>query len=353
MPPTVPRDYLERLDRAVELVRGGASQLEAARACGISQGRLSEYLRGVVGREDIQRYVERCQRIRERRQLESELGRLRRACQDVIRRAYRNVCRNARLDLAFPCRAVFLDDLHVPFTDWDVVRAVIEREGGADCLIMFEAVNFDAFSRFDQTYLSDPSQEETIAAGLFELLAGSFGKVVCGQSNHMLRPIKRITRELRPEEQEYVLQRLLTVYDRMEDLGIARIDSPMIQIGDAVFGHYDRSLLTPGATVRRMRERVEAYADQFGFRLPVRAYFTGHTHRVSQTPVFGGSGYLYEAGCATHLPPYSLDHARSGPWGGYRMACGYGVAQFDRHGRIDLTESRVVHLGWARLPGSS
>jgi len=32
------------------------------------------------------------------------------------------------------------------------------------------------------------------------------------------------------------------------------------------------------------------------------------------------------------------------------MACGYGRAVFDEKGRLDLTESRSVHLGWIRLP---
>lgn len=48
--------------------------------------------------------------------------------------------------------------------------------------------------------------------------------------------------------------------------------------------------------------------------------------------------------------PYALDHARGGPWSEIRMACGYWLAVFDANGRIDLTESRAVHLGWARLP---
>lgn len=99
-----------------------------------------------------------------------------------------------------------------------------------------------------------------------------------------------------------------------------------------------------------LASRVGAYDDVFGWTADVRAVFTGHTHRVTMTPFRGGRGYQYEVGCSTFLPPYALDHARGGPWSEIRMACGYGLAVFDADGRIDLTESRAVHLGWARLP---
>lgn len=336
-----PPDYLDRLQRAAEMVRGGMTQTEAARECGVAQGNLSLFLRG--------KYVQRepPPKTETPKQL---LDRLRAECADVVRRAYAGVTTNCAIPAKFPCRVIFLDDLHVPFTDWEIIERVIEREAGADYLVSHEIINFDGFARFDQTYLSDPDAEERTALALLERLRQHFGTVVCGTSNHMQRPEKLIARALRPEQQEYVLQRLRTVFEGIASLGIIQIASPILQIGDAIFGHYDRSLITPGATPARMRARVAAYDDVFGWNANVRAVFTGHTHRVTMTPFRGGRGYQYEVGCSTFLPPYALDHARGGPWSEIRMACGYGLAEFDSDGRIDLTESRAVHLGWARLP---
>ena len=318
------------------MVREGCTQTEAALACGVSQGRLSEYLRGLWPAGNG-----------------PSLRRFEAECREIVRRAYRGLSRDARIRARFPCRVVFLDDLHVPFTDSSVVEEVVRREAGADYLVTFEVATFDAFSRFDQTYLDEPAAEQTLAARLLTELAGHFGEVVCGTSNHMDRPEKGIVRNLRPEQQEYVLANLRDVYAAIREAGIRHVASPFIQIGDAIFAHFDRTLGTPGATPQELLKRVRSHHDVYGLSADPAACFTGHTHRVAQVPMEGGKGYLYEVGCGTYLPPYVLRSTRGGKIRNYRMACGYGVAVFDSRGRIDLTESRAVHLGWARLPDAA
>ena len=337
MPNTTPPDYGERLRRASALVdEHGLTLTEASTAAGVSLGRLSEYRRGLYTPPD---------------ELEREISHLRAKCNTILRKAYKGQVSDGLFKAKFPCRVIFFDDLHAPFTDTDALKKVIERERGADILVTFETINFDAFARFDQTYLSDPELDEDAGLALLRMLKGAFGTVVAGTSNHVKRPEKALAKLLRPEQQEYFLNRVRRFADVAAELGIVSVDGSLVQIGDAVFCHYDRAMVTPGKTPERALHRIRAYGDLFGLKGEVRAVFTGHTHRVSQTPMAGGQGYLYEVGCGTYVPPYALDHAKGGGWAGYRMATGYGVAVFDSRGRIDLTESRAVHLGWARLPG--
>ncbi len=336
MPYPTPSGYGERLRMACELIESkGITLTEAAQTVGVSAGRLSEYRRGLYTPPD---------------ELEKDFVSLRKRCDAILARAYRHHSPDGRFKPKFPCRVVFFDDLHAPFTDLDALRQVIERERGADVLVTFELLNFDAFARFEQTYLSNPEVDEEVGLTVVRLLNGAFGCVVAGNSNHVARPARSLARLLRPEQQEYILNRLRSFADAASELGIVSVNGSFVQIGDAAFCHYDRAMLTPGKTPERALNRVRAYGDLFGLDTDVRAVFTGHTHRVSQTPMMGGKGYLYEVGCGTYVPPYALDHARAGGWSGYRMATGYGIAVFDHKGRIDLTESRAVHLGWARLP---
>ena len=322
----------EALCEAANLVAAGYTQREAAKMAGVSQPSLCKYM--------------------QERAMDDGLRALARECEAVVAKAYAGRVAGCEVpNVKFPCRVVFMDDLHTPFTDFDVVRKVVERERGADLLVTFELVNFDAFARFDQTYLCPPTLDEDVATRLVSLLAGQFGRVVCGTSNHVDRPIRALARMARPEQLEYFKERLRTFADTIKALGVVQIQDTFVQIGDAVFCHFDRALITPGKTPERALNRVRAYGDLFGIKDDVRAVFTGHTHRVSQTPMPGGRGYLYEVGCGTYVPPYALDHAKGGGWAGYRMASGYGVAVFDEHGKIDLTESRAIHVGWARLPG--
>lgn len=320
--------YQFALRRACEMVRDGATHRAAADECGVSHGAVYNALNNP----------------------NDPLVLLEQECAGLISKAYERLPKNPHIRLKFPARVIFLDDLHCPFTDYGVVRQVVEREGGADLLVTHELLNFDGFARFDQTYLSNPDAEELAGVELLSYLSENFGAVVCGTSNHVRRPIKAILRALRPEQQEYVRDRLRTTFDAIRNSKIKQVDSPILQVGDAAMGHYDRALITPGATPERLRARLGSHGDMFGLSTTFRAIMTGHTHRVTQTPMRGGLGYLYEVGCSTYAPPYSLDHARGGAWTGYRMACGYGRAVFDSKGKIDLTESRAVHLGWIRLP---
>lgn len=331
-----PPDYGERLRRASELVDKGMTILQAATECGISTGRLSEFRRGLYVLPET---------------WEEAAAQLEEECLSIIRKAYRRPSRNAVIKTKFPCRVIFLDDIHIPFTDFDVIREVVQRENGADILVTFEAINYDSFARFDQTYLSDADAEDSSTISLFEHLKSAFGRIVFGTSNHVERPLKALIRSLRPEQHEYFLSRVKTLAKAIQDAGVEHIDNQIIRIGNAIFCHYDRALISPGKTPERAWDRINAYCDVFGWgEGKIAAVFTGHNHRVVQTPMPGGKGYLYEVGCSCYIPPYALDHAKGGAWTSYRMAVGYGIAVFDSKGKIDLTESRSVHLGWARLP---
>jgi len=327
MPPKRTPSMAVKLAEAARLVQSGTPYAEAAAQVGVGTTTLWRYVTEEGG---------------------DSYALLERECRTILQRAYKSVQDRGLVGAKFPCRLIFLDDLHIPFTDFRVIREVLEREGEADILVTFEVINFDSFSRFDQEYLGDPGLEEILALAVLSNLRNAFKRVVCGTSNHMTRPQKSIMRGFRPEQQEYIRDRLTSVFDALRELRIEHVNSSILQVGDSVFGHYDRTLSTPGKTAERLRERCRAMHDIVGVSKHPAGVFTGHTHRVSQTP--SGSDYNFEVGCATYAPPYSLEHGKSGALAGFRMAVGYGVAEFDRDGRINYAHSRSVPLGWARLP---
>lgn len=249
-------------------------------------------------------------------------------------------------------KILVLSDLHIPFHHEEAIRWALETHADADVVVLLgDLLDMYSASRFSKDRLIHPLDELMQAAALIELLAKEFPRVVILEGNHDTRAVRRLQTtapELAPlllhpfDYLRYVWSdgQLLERYPNVE-FPVMEIDvgggypvrtRHLTKIGDALLGHFERSLKGPGRTVYGLAVDWLSQWEHFLFGAgSIRVLVEAHVHRLAKLQ--WGRLTLFESGCMSRLMQYVISDPRYAP-----PSTG-GVVLVQRDGVTDINAS--------------
>ena len=258
-------------------------------------------------------------------------------------------------------KILVLSDLHVPFHNEHLFTQAVRDHSDADVVVLLgDFLDMYSASRFSKSRVLDPMEELRQGAAILEVLASRFKRVVLLEGNHDTRA-QRWLQVNRPEISPLLLhpfdyiryvwsggeisRRYPNVEFPQHDLHVPGPISPIsarhfVVIGDALLGHFERSLKGPARTVHTIAlEWLPQWEDILFERGKVNVILQGHVHRLSK--VQWGRYTLFECGCVADVMQYTLVDTRYHP-----PHMGY-VVLYQQDGITDINRSQyfVYHRG--------
>lgn len=224
-----------------------------------------------------------------------------------------------KVDAKIRKRIVIAGDFHAPFHDSEAVAAMLDREAGADLLIIAgDLQDFYSVSRFTK-YQHVPIQAELSAvAALLEQCSEHFGHVICVEGNH---DQPRFERQLRDrlsldmvQVVEFLTGGVLSPIEVMAKkfpnvtLAKRKVDDFAVrwftQEGDLIVSHAEKFSRVPGSALRSVDEYMDDFSDTYGLK-PWKVLVQAHTHQLGWIP-WRADRLLVESGCLCLTHGYQL-----------------------------------------------
>jgi len=216
-------------------------------------------------------------------------------------------------------RIVIAGDFHIPFHDAEAVAAMLDREAGADLLIIAgDLQDFYSVSRFTK-YQHVPIQTELSAVACFlDQASERFGHVLIVEGNHDQPRFERQLRDRLPLEMVQVIEFLTggilspieVIAKQRANVEIAKrkVDDQTVrwltQVGDLIVTHAERFSRVPGSTLRTVDEYLSDFQDTYHLQ-PWRVVAQAHTHQLGWIP-WKSDRLLIETGCLCVTHGYQL-----------------------------------------------
>jgi predicted phosphodiesterase len=253
-------------------------------------------------------------------------------------------------------RIVIASDFHAPFQDNWAVSELIQRERGADTLVINgDLQDFYSISRF--TKYEQVSMESELAAvdALLGQLSAAFPEVVIVAGNHDTARFEKQIRQYLSVELMHVVEFLtggnLSVLRviakrypnvRFADTSVGRFQVGWFwQLGDLITAHAEKYSRVPGAALRGIEEWFSDQEQTLGLK-PWRVLIQAHTHQLGMF-AFRSDRLLIEQGCMCSTHGYQLQARIMGR----PQRLGY-VALNQTKGVTDINSIRLVWLDGER-----
>ena len=248
-------------------------------------------------------------------------------------------------------KILVLSDLHVPFHSEQLLMSALNEHRDAHVVVLLgDFMDMYSASRFARSRNIDPMDEMSHAAAILELLATRFPRVVVLEGNHDSRA-QRWLQTNRPEIAPLLLHPFEYLQYVWDGGGIRRrysnVEFPMLEvnnegrsvfarhlfrIGDALLGHFERSLKGPGRTVHGIAVDWLAQWEHVLFEPGViRVLVQAHVHRLAKLQ--WGRLTLFECGCVADMMQYVMNSPAYHP-----PNMGY-VVLYQRNGVTDVNLS--------------
>lgn len=278
-----------------------------------------------------------------------QLQAMRDECQPLLKQIYPpSLPANQYIEL--PAKIVYFDDLHLPFTRFDLIEEMLKQDGDADYFVWGEVLNLDAFAWYVKNYISNPTQEDEIAGRLVELLLTHFKGGFTLETNHTRRIDKLLASITDPIQLDFLRRSfdgLLPSFTRLSRK-VRYMGSSILQLGQALFAHYDEFLATLGKTPTEIARGIDNYDDALGVRPPWTVLNIGHTHNLVYE--WGGKRLFQEVGCMCWLQDYMFRGKLPLAMRRFRWINGYGVVVLNKDGSVDFRNTGTRFLGLATKP---
>ena len=250
-------------------------------------------------------------------------------------------------------KIVCISDLHLPFVCMDVLEIMMNRDAGADYLIINgDFLDCHCLSSFTKNKYISLLDEYNSALELLELFSQHFGKVILVAGNHDGARMDRIIGEKVPEGAQFLFRK--SILERLAHGEILNAEGELtgkkpfknvvavtgpsndrwyVRVGNTVFAHPSKGSKIEGKIAEYMlqhfRDRLEG----------IDSVVIGHVHKLSR---HYAHGFLcIEGGCLCYPLEYSYHpSAKYSP-----QPMGYSVIVQDLNGNTDYSLSHEVFCG--------
>lgn len=237
-----------------------------------------------------------------------------------------------------PVKVLYLADLHIPFTVYDLVKHIITEHSDADILVIngdfLDLFNVSTFAKDKTVALKRELQE---GREFLEIVSRIFSDVVITEGNHERR-LRNYIKNVIPVDLHFLFpQDVLEVVQsgsvfKLEPLAnVHVVGSWWIRLFDTVFGHPDNYSSVPMRTVIQTSEHFTLVKN-----VSHRACVIGHTHQAGK--LIDRGRMLMETGCLQH----DVDYKHGSKFIKTSWTKAHAVLHFDEHGEVIFNKSEVI-----------
>jgi len=235
-------------------------------------------------------------------------------------------------------KVLYMADLHIPFTVYDLVKHIIREHKDADILVLngdiLDLFNISTFSK-DKTIALKRELEEGRA--FLELVSNIFEDVILIEGNHERR-LRNYIRHIIPVDLHFLFpQDALeviqqgTVFKKSPLSNVHVVGSWWIQLWDTIFAHPDNYSSVPMRTVIQTSEHFKMVKNR-----PHKACIIGHTHQAGK--LIDRDTLVMETGCLQ----YDVDYKHGSKFIKTTWTRAHAIIYFDEDGNIQFNESNVI-----------
>jgi predicted phosphodiesterase len=236
-------------------------------------------------------------------------------------------------------KVLYMADLHIPFTDYGLVKEIIRKHSDADILVLngdiLDLFNVSTFAKDKTVALKRELQE---GRDFLEIVSNIFKDVIVTEGNHERR-LRRYIQNVVPVDMHFLFpQDVLEVIQQgavfeLEPLeNVHIVGSWWIQLYDTIFGHPDNYSSVTMRTCMQTSEHFKMVKNR-----PHRAMVIGHTHQAGK--IVDRGTLLMETGCLQH----DVDYKHGSKFIKTTWTKAHAVLYFN-NGAIDFNDSNVIIL---------
>jgi transcriptional regulator with XRE-family HTH domain len=237
-----------------------------------------------------------------------------------------------------PVKMLYLSDLHIPFTIYDLVKHIIEEHADADVLV----INGDFLDLFNvSTFAKDKSvalhRELEEGREFLEVVSKIFKDVVITEGNHERR-LRNYIKHVVPVDMHFLFpQDCLqvvqngSVFDKEPLENVHVVGSWWVKLFDTIIAHPDNFNAGPLKTVINTSEHFTMVKG-----VPHRACVIGHTHQAGK--FIDRNRMVMETGCLQH----DVDYKHGSRFIKTTWTKAHALLYFNADGEVLFNESQVV-----------
>lgn len=237
-------------------------------------------------------------------------------------------------------KILYMSDLHVPFTMYEAVTDLIEKNRDADIVVINgDLLDLFAVSKFAKDKEVAMRRELNEGRELLEFIARRFKDVVITEGNHERR-LKSFIKAVVPEDLQFLFPNdVLQMLVNGEVLGKGKlgnvhvVGSWWVKLFDTIFAHPDNY---SNANLKTVQNTSEHFSIIKG--IPHRACVIGHTHRAGK--LISGDVMLMETGCLC----FDMDYHMGSNFTRTKWTRAYAVINFDDRSNIIFNDSDIILL---------
>jgi predicted phosphodiesterase len=236
-----------------------------------------------------------------------------------------------------PVKVLYLADLHIPFTVYELVQHIISEHSDADILVIngdfLDLFNVSTFAK-DKTVALRRELEE--GREFLEIVSKIFTDVVITEGNHERR-LRNYIKNVVPVDMHFLFpQDVLQVVQsgsvfELDPLpNVHVVGSWWIKLFDTIFAHPDNYSSVFMRTVIQTSEHFTMVKN-----VPHRACVIGHTHQAGKAIDRGRM--VMETGCLQH----DVDYKHGSKFIKTTWTKAHAVLYFNEHGEVSFNDSQV------------
>lgn len=237
-----------------------------------------------------------------------------------------------------PVKVLYMSDLHIPFTVYDLVKHIITEHSDADILVingdLLDLFNVSTFAKDKTIALKRELQE---GREFLEIVSKIFKDVVITEGNHERR-LRNYIKNVIPVDLHFLFpQDVLdviqsgVVFDKEPLENVHVVGSWWIKLFDTIFGHPDNYSGVPMRTVIQTSEHFKLVKN-----IPHRAMVIGHTHQAGK--MIDRNTLVMETGCLQH----DVDYKHGSKYIKTTWTKAHAILNFDDNGEVIFNESHVI-----------
>jgi predicted phosphodiesterase len=241
----------------------------------------------------------------------------------------------------YKCKAMkilYMADLHIPFTDYGLVKHIITEHSDADILVLngdiLDLFNVSTFAKDKTVALKRELQE---GRDFLEVVSKIFSEVIITEGNHERR-LRRYIQNVIPVDMHFLFpQDVLeviqqgTVFDLEPLDNVHVVGSWWIQLFDTIIGHPDNYSSVSMRTAMQTSEHFKMVKNR-----PHRAVIIGHTHQAGW--LIDRGTLLMETGCLQH----DVDYKHGSKFIKTNWTKAHAVIHINDEGNIEFNKSHVI-----------